>query len=140
MTPITWRDEYSVGLPDVDHEHRVLIAMINELAESLGPGTPNARIVEALGEICSRIAAHFALEEREMRGLKYIGLGEHKRDHERLLEDIQDIMADVESPAGYDAALLEGRLTTWFTEHFRTQDARLHHWLANRIRRDSGPA
>ena len=65
MTLIAWRDEYSVGLPDVDHEHRVLIAMINELAEALGPETPHARIVGALGEICSRIAAHFALEERE---------------------------------------------------------------------------
>lgn len=129
MSLIAWRDEYSVGLPDVDHEHRVLIAMINEVADALGPGTSNARIVEGLGEICSRIAAHFALEEREMRSLKYIGLGEHKRDHERLLEDILDIMADVESPSGYDAALLERRLTAWFTEHFRTHDARLHNWL-----------
>jgi len=129
VTAITWRDEYSVGLPDVDHEHRVLIAMINELAETLGPETPRERIVGALGEICSRIAAHFALEEREMRGLKYIGLAEHKRDHERLLEDILDIMADVEAPADYDPAVLERRLTLWFTEHFRTHDARLHHWL-----------
>jgi hemerythrin-like metal-binding protein len=132
VTPIAWRDEYSVGLPDVDHEHRVLIEMINEAAMALGPQTPNARIVEELGEICARVAAHFALEEREMRDLKYVGLGEHKRDHERLLEDILDIMADVESPRGYDAALLEKRLTAWFTEHFRTHDARLHHWLAAR--------
>ena len=42
MSPITWRDEYSVGLPDVDHEHRELIAMINELAASLGPGSDRA--------------------------------------------------------------------------------------------------
>lgn len=132
VTGIAWREEYSVGLPDVDHEHRALIVMINELAGALGPQTPRATIVEALGEICSRIAAHFALEEREMRSLKYIGLGEHKRDHERLLEDILDIMADVESPGGYDPALLERRLSDWFTEHFRTHDARLHHWLARR--------
>jgi len=132
VSPIAWRDEYSVGLPDVDHEHRVLIAMINETAAALGAQTPNSRIVAELGEICARIAAHFALEEREMRDLKYVGLGEHKRDHERLLEDILDIMADVESPRGYDPALLDRRLTTWFTEHFRTHDARLHHWLAAR--------
>lgn len=132
MTSITWRDEYSVGLPDVDHEHRVLIAMINELAGSLGPETPRERIVGALGEICARIAAHFALEEREMRSLRYIGLAEHKRDHERLLEDILDIMADVEAPEDYEPAVLEKRLSVWFTEHFRTHDARLHHWLAAR--------
>lgn len=132
MSPIAWRDEYSVGLPDVDHEHRMLISMINEVAAALGPGSPRARITAALGEICARIAAHFALEEREMRALGYAGLGDHKREHERLLEDILDIMADVESPRGYDPALLERRLDSWFTEHFRTQDARLHHWLVRR--------
>ena len=132
MTPIVWRDEYSVGLPDVDHEHRVLIAMINDLAGSLGPEAVRAEILAALGEIHARIAAHFALEEREMRSLKYISIGEHKRDHERLLEDILDIMADVESPRGYDAALLGRRLSDWFTAHFRTHDAKLHHWLALR--------
>lgn len=132
MSPIAWRDEYSVGLPDVDHEHRMLIAMINELAAGLGPDAPRGRITAALGEICARIAAHFALEEREMRALGYSGLADHKDEHERLLEDILDIMADVESPQGYDPALLERRLDSWFTEHFRTQDARLHHWLVKR--------
>jgi hemerythrin-like metal-binding protein len=132
VTPIAWREEYSVGLPDVDHEHRMLIAMINEAAGSLRPEVPRARIVASLGEICARIAAHFALEEREMRSLGYAGLAEHKHDHERLLEDILDIMADVESARGYDPARLEQRLSDWFTDHFRTHDASLHHWLAAR--------
>ena len=132
MTPIAWRDEYSVGLPDVDHEHRVLIAMIDEVVGALGPQTPHARIASALGEICARIAAHFALEEREMRSLGYFALGEHKNDHERLLDDILDILGDVELRRGYDPALLERRLSSWFTDHFRTHDARLHHWLVGR--------
>jgi hemerythrin len=132
VSPITWRKEYSVGLPDVDHEHRELIAMINELAASLGPGADRAKVLAALGEIHARIAAHFALEEREMRSLKYIAIGEHKSDHERLLDDILEIMAGVEAPGSYDPALLEHRLESWFTEHFRTQDARLHHWLVTR--------
>lgn len=132
MSPISWREEFSIGLPDVDHEHRELIGMINELSGSLGPQAARPQIVEALGEIHARIAAHFALEEREMRTLKYIAIGEHKSDHERLLDDILDIMADVESPDRYDPALLDQRLSAWFTEHFRTHDARLHHWLAAR--------
>jgi hemerythrin len=132
VSPIAWRDEFAIGLADVDHEHRELIAMINGLLESLGPDTGTGRILSALGEIHARIAAHFALEEREMRRLKYIAVGAHKSDHERLLDDILDIMAGVESPAGYDPAVFERRLTNWFTEHFRTHDALLHHWLVGR--------
>lgn len=132
MSSITWRDEYSIGLPEVDHEHRELIARINELTESLGPATGLSEVLAALGEIHARIAAHFALEEREMRSLKYVLAGEHKSDHERLLEDILEIVADVELRQGYEPALLEQRLSAWFTEHFRTHDAKLHHWLVAR--------
>jgi hemerythrin len=129
---LTWRDEFSVGIPEVDHEHRELIGMINALLATLGPHSDNPGIIAALGEIHGRIAAHFALEEREMRSLRYIGLGEHKKDHERLLDDIVDIMADVESPEGYAPAAMEQRLMKWFSVHFRTQDAKLHRWLLAR--------
>ena len=129
MSLIAWREEFTIGLPDVDHEHRELIAMINALHESLGPAADVERIIAALGEIQARIAAHFALEEREMRRLNYISVTEHKDDHERLLDDIMDIMAAVESPADYDPEAFGRRLSRWFTDHFRTHDARLHRWL-----------
>lgn len=132
MKRIPWRDEFAIGLPDVDHEHREMIAMIDALLDSIGPATGAAQVVAALGEVHARIAAHFALEEREMRRLKYIAIGEHKSDHERLLDDILDIMSDVETVRGYEPAALEDRLTRWFTEHFRTHDAKLHHWLVGR--------
>lgn len=133
MTLIDWREEFAIGLPDVDHEHHELIAMINAAQESLvAPNTDAGRILAALGEIHARIAAHFALEEREMRKLGYVWLLEHKNDHERLLDDILDIMNVVESPADYDPGALGGRLSRWFTEHFRTHDAWLHRWLASR--------
>ena len=35
MALIQWRDEYSVGVADVDHEHQQLIALINALAEDV---------------------------------------------------------------------------------------------------------
>ena len=132
MSLIEWRDEFSIGLPDVDHEHREMISMINALHESLGPAPDAGRVVAALGEIHARIAAHFALEEREMQKLDYIAYSDHKEDHERLLDEILDIMDMVEAVAGYDPALLGRRLSKWFTEHFRTHDARLHRWLAGR--------
>jgi hemerythrin len=132
MSLIEWREEFTIGLPDVDHEHRELIAMINALHESLGPVADVQRIVAALGEIHARIAAHFALEEREMHKLGYAYVAEHKNDHERLLDDILDIMDAVESPANYDPEALGRRLSKWFTGHFRVQDSRLHRWLAGR--------
>lgn len=64
MALIQWRDEYSVGVADVDHEHQQLIALINALAEDLERGYTKESLEAFLGEIHAKISAHFALEDR----------------------------------------------------------------------------
>lgn len=129
---IEWRDEFRIGLPDVDAEHRELIGAINRLHGELVVGASLVKVAGALGDIHGAISAHFALEEKEMRSLGYVGLAEHKADHERLLDEILDILDDVSASGHYDAGQLSARLTAWFGEHFRTHDARLHRWLVAR--------
>jgi len=58
-------------------------------------------------------------------------LMQHKNDHERLLDEIRDIMEDYEVTDLFDEQLLAQRLDAWFSRHFETHDARLHHALDN---------
>jgi hemerythrin len=124
---IEWRDDFSVGLPEVDHEHREMIAMINALQLEAAGGAGIASVLAALGEIHARISAHFALEEKCMTSLGYEGYPEHKADHERLLDDIRDIMEEVSTTGHFDPAVLGLRLADWFVGHFSSLDARFHH-------------
>jgi hemerythrin len=110
----------------VDEEHRELIALINSLYESMQARDDGPDVVEFLGEIYARIASHFALEELIMRRHDYDQYHDHKRDHEALLEEIRDIMDDYEDGKLLDHEELARRLDRWFSEHFRTRDARLH--------------
>jgi len=130
MTLLEWRDEFRIGIAEVDEEHRELIALINALHARVSEGPHPAGVAEFLGELHARISAHFALEEKVMRARTYPGLGEHKQDHERLLDEIREIMDDYELHSRYSAAALGATLDTWFGEHFRTLDARLHAALA----------
>lgn len=129
MALIEWKDEYSVGVPDVDEEHRELIELINTLYERMRSSEREPDVMEFLGEIYARIASHFALEELLMRRNDYDELPEHKADHEQLLEEIRDIMDDYEDGRLLDEEELARRLDRWFSEHFRTRDARLHRRL-----------
>lgn len=95
MALIQWKNEYSVGVPDVDHEHQELIALINALAADLERGYTKQSIEAFLGEIYAKISAHFALEEKIMRERRYDQYDDHKAEHERLLEGIRDIMDDL---------------------------------------------
>ena len=130
MALLQWRDEFRIGIPEVDHEHRELIALINTLHAHLAGDWHEPPVEEFLGELHAQVAAHFALEEKVMRARRYAGYQDHKRDHERLLEEIRDIMDDYEQVGRYDATSLGSALDRWFSEHFRTHDARLHAALA----------
>jgi hemerythrin len=126
MSLVTWREAFSVGVAEVDYEHQELIELINELHRSVLEGVTRAQVVAGLGEIYAQIAAHFALEEKVMRESHYRALPEHKMDHEALLDDLRDIMDEVEDDGEFDDAQLATDLDRWFSDHFRTHDAKLH--------------
>ena len=129
MSLIAWRDEFSLGIEAVDHEHREMIELINELDESMQSDASQDSVVEALGEIYAQIAAHFALEEKMMRNWHYAEYPSHKQDHETLLDVLLEIIDSVDEDGEYDRASLSSDLDRWFSDHFRTHDAKLHHKL-----------
>ncbi|MDZ7840543.1 MAG: bacteriohemerythrin [Gammaproteobacteria bacterium] len=129
MALIEWKDAYSVGVPAVDEEHREMIDLINTLYGNMRSDGQDPDVMAFLGEIYARIAAHFALEELLMQRHEYDEYREHKLDHEHLLEEIRNIMDDYEDGRVLDDDDLANRLDAWFSEHFRTRDARLHNRL-----------
>ncbi len=126
MSLIKWKEEFSVGVLEVDYDHQELIELINELHASVMEGVTRDQVVAGLGEIYAQIAAHFALEEKVMQESRYPSFGEHKMDHEALLDDLRDIMDEVEDDGEFDETQLAADLDRWFSEHFRTHDAKLH--------------
>jgi hemerythrin-like metal-binding protein len=126
MALITWKNEFNIGVPSVDAEHRQLIELINEIHSNLKNKERKFYVDDFLGEIYAKIAAHFALEEKWMSDNGYDQFLEHKAEHEKLLDDIRDIMDAYEDKENFDEGTLSDRLSSWFTGHFGTMDARLH--------------
>jgi hemerythrin-like metal-binding protein len=131
MALIEWQDRYSVGIEAVDHEHREMIDLINRIHDELMAGTSEHTTASLLGEVYRGISAHFALEERFMRERRYDQLAEHKAEHERLLDVLRDIMDHFEAEPERASGRLSDQLDKWFTVHFATYDARLHHRLGS---------
>lgn len=130
MTLLQWQDRFRIGVAEVDREHRGMIDLINELHDALGGDRSRDRVEDFLGEICARITAHFALEEKLMESLLYPERGDHKADHERLLDEIRELMDEVAEHGLLDEARFAARLSSWFGDHFGTFDERLHRHLA----------
>jgi len=123
---IEWKDHFALGIEEVDFEHREMIGLINELYGSMGDGAGIDEIQTFLAEVHSRISAHFALEERLMQQMRYHEFEQHKADHERLLDDISDIMDSSQTADDFAPDELAARLDNWFSGHFSSYDSRLH--------------
>ena len=127
---LAWRTEYGLGIPAVDHEHRELFELINALHASLFEPDSGTTVMDFLGELFAKVSSHFALEEKLMREARYAGFSAHKADHERLLDEIRDLMDDYEDAGHVDLERFASELERWFSVHFSTHDAALHTWGA----------
>ena len=130
MALIEWQKEFETGVAEVDHEHKELVELVNELHAKLGAGASREEVSAFLGEIFAKISSHFALEETVMRKYQYDEYLAHKTEHETLLDDLRDIMDNFEAGTflDYEAALGHA-VRDWFVNHFKTKDARLHRLL-----------
>jgi hemerythrin len=130
MPLIDWREDYEIGIGAINHEHRELIDLINEMHAGLsGDASPEAA-VGFLGELHTQVSSHFALEERMMREAHYHDSDAHKAEHEELLDSIHELMdayGDGET-FNFDERIA-GTFRAWFEHHLKGADTRLHQFL-----------
>ena len=129
MAQIEWKDEYSIGNASVDQEHELLITQINKLYEQLGLPLNTETIESMLADIQADISTHFALEELLMQETGFAEFEDHKQDHERLLDQIDDMIFHFTEDPESGKELLINRLSDWFSHHFKGFDTRLHNQL-----------
>lgn len=130
MSLLKWKPEYSVGIDSMDGEHREMMDLINTTYEKLEKESETGQIEDCLGEILSTISMHFALEERIMQRSGYAEYQAHKNDHEKLLDQIRDLMDVFFDDPVAGGKRLEEKLSSWFATHFSSFDARLHGHLS----------
>lgn len=129
MTQLEWKQEYAIGNDSIDTDHEQIIKQINHLYEQLNLPMDALSIEAVLGDIQTDISAHFALEELLMHEAGFAEYEAHKKDHENLLDQIQDMIFNFTEDPEAGRELLMRKLSDWFGHHFLSFDARLHHQL-----------
>ena len=93
MAKYLWRDEFCTGHADIDGQHQQLFCLLDELYDAVCAGD-GANVVEAVvTELVTYTRTHFYQEESLMREFNYPGIDEHLREHQWLLQRVDDKMA-----------------------------------------------
>ena len=123
----------SVGVEEIDSQHKELFKMINNLDAAIKNGKPQKEIVRLIGFLDDYVVEHFGTEERYMTDHDYADYPYHKKKHEWFIEEFYGIKSKLESaaPSVEVIGLSNNLLITWFSNHIRTTDKSLGSFLAS---------
>ena len=123
---MTWTSVMSVGVPELDEDHRVLIRIINQLADSDAGENHVGILRQCLYSLLRYAEFHFAREEKVMSACAFPGLVHHKEEHKAFTDHMRrlaEALDDDDLPA---AEIVNKDLLTylkdWLNHHILIED------------------
>ena len=130
MKDLVWDHVLSVGVDEVDDDHRKLVDLFNMLNHSVTEGDDPEYLAAILEELINCTAWHFSHEERLMLKHGYEGLAEHKEEHQELVKSAKELQHKILQAGNLVATEDIEFLERWLTEHILTTDMRMGSYLA----------
>ena len=118
MAFINWTDSLSVGVSELDNQHKRLIAIINDLSEAMKKGKGKDVLGRIMSSLINYTQTHFTAEENYFEKYNYPQSSSHKGEHTAFVKKVSEVKA------GFDAGKLS---VTVETMNF------LRDWLKNHI-------
>ena len=126
MSVMQWNRKMSVGLAELDDDHKQLIRVINQLGADYQDEDRRQAIRQSLVALRRYAEFHFAREEKVMMACAYPQLEEHQGEHrdfvQRILELTRQFDADPESTAEIVNEDLLEFLRDWLSHHIMIED------------------
>lgn len=149
QTPLVWRDEWCMGIPALDADHRRLVTLVNALLasrprfeQSLGgtgddrePDTAERESFARFEALLDHLRDHFEREEALMLSIDYDDFQSHKCEHSLQIAELTELRRQVSRERGgtfsQESLLWVKR---WCFDHFIAEDRRLGQAYADAMR------
>lgn len=118
---IAWDGVYSVGMGEIDDQHKVLFDIINALWRAVIHREASDKVLHTIEELERYTITHFAAEESFMRAHHYSGFEPHKQQHVAFIERIRRERQAVEAGGPVSLDLINF-LKDWLIDHIMVQD------------------
>jgi len=86
-----WKDEYSLGILEIDNQHKLLLRSFTAIEESIESNQGWSNTHYAIMELIRLARMHFSFEEAVMRMYAYPGSKKHQKEHQRFFDHLERI-------------------------------------------------
>lgn len=121
-----WRDNYKIGVSQLDQQHKLLITTTEDLLKALNKND-RKYYKQAMDFLKDYVVVHFSAEEMYMEKVGYKGLAKHKKLHAEFAEELhqQELTLIRSHYAKADARELADMLTRWLIYHIMREDKKI---------------
>lgn len=127
---IIWTDSLSVNNLEIDHQHKKLIQLINDLIDKdeLGP-IPQESFESILTKLTDYSLQHFKDEEAYLKEIRYPGLSDQINKHEEFILKIALFNFDYlnKNPSVQNETVIF--LKDWLLNHVTREDMKYRDYL-----------
>jgi hemerythrin len=81
-------DHLLLSVPPMDHQHRKLIAVVNEFSGAVDAGASRAELEPRATQLIETFRVHLGSEEGLMQSSSFPGLAPHADEHRKLIAGI----------------------------------------------------
>lgn len=130
MPLIPWSPDLEVGVDEIDHQHRILVTLVNRVYETIGEGRDKPTLQELIKKVEHYTDYHFATEEALMKAHGYEFTEYHEADHRAMSRQIRRFLAAPEQNFADPQGVLDF-LHRWLVEHIAGADRHLGEAIRN---------
>lgn len=127
-----WKEEYEVGVKEIDEQHEGLFDVLNELTRSFGPRKGHETLATVMRVLSEYVARHFETEEKYMRHYGYPGFDAHRIAHSEFARDIERFTVRVNAGDHTVGFKLVHYLRVWVSQHVLIEDQKMRPFFADR--------
>jgi hemerythrin-like metal-binding protein len=91
MNPFKWKDSFSVGIKEMDDQHKDFFDILNRLGETAGGNKGMEVVGPVLRQLDEYSRHHFAEEENWLKIVGYPGLQYQKKQHEFFISQVTEL-------------------------------------------------
>lgn len=122
MALLNWSDNYSVGVKEIDSQHKKLVELINNLHDGMKQGKGKEILGTVLNELASYTVYHFGFEEKLFDKYGYPETIVHKRQHADLVAQVKKLVESYNNGGSVLSMDLMNFLKDWLTQHIAGSD------------------
>ena len=127
---LEWREDYNVGHPLIDSQHRRIVEVINTVYNLVKGQGDKGELSKALGALLDYTIEHFTLEESIIKSIRFPESEEHKLLHLKMRNSTQNIvLRNEKEPFAEIAEETLTLLKNWWLNHIRRVDIQYKPYL-----------